>query len=71
MLESQLKESQDSDNNIKEIYEKSLSLLSLKDTQREESKIKERLIYLEQQAELRSEHDLILRKKETEIDKLK
>ena len=62
LLESQVKEMRDNDENTKETYEKSLSLLSLKDTHREEAKIKERLIYLEQMAEMRNEHEAVVKK---------
>lgn len=62
LLESQLKEIKETDQNTKEVYEKSLSLLSLKDTHREEAKVKERLIYLEQMAEMRNEHDAVVKK---------
>lgn len=62
LLESQVKEMRDNDENTKETYEKSLSLLSLKDTHREEAKIKERLIYLEQMAEMRNEQEAVVKK---------
>jgi chromosome segregation ATPase len=57
--------------NIRDTYEKSLSLLALKDTHREEAKVKERVSHLEKMEELRAEHNENLRQKETEIDKLK
>lgn len=46
-------------------------MLALKDTHREEAKVKERVAHLEKMEELRAEHHENLRQKETEIDKLK
>jgi len=57
--------------NIRETYEKSLSLLSLKDTHREEAKVRERVWHLEKLEEFRSEHEDALKKKDKEIQKLK
>lgn len=57
--------------NLKDTYEKSLSLLALKDTHREESKVKEKIAFLEKIGELRAEHDEAIRRKDDEVDRLR
>lgn len=70
-MKIKLKKNNEEEHNIKETYEKSLSLLSLKDTHREEARIKDRVAHLEKITELRTEFDDQIRRKENEIDKLK
>jgi hypothetical protein len=57
--------------NLKDTYEKSLSLLALKDTHREESKVKEKVAFLEKISELRADHDEAIRRKDDEVDRLR